>query len=163
MQQFLDARFQKMPFGTDAPLIYALMYRCLVIKGAQKNELDHARDGILRSIRFLVMQDTLIEALAAVAAVNIRPTAIVNRLTNMLYEISIYHSLMTAPNNSSVDNLLDDAAKNISIFISALNTNFEDEYKTRVKPMIEELSAVYGMDKKKGFKYLEIHVWPYRF
>ncbi len=153
--EFLDARFQKMPFGTDAPLIYALMYRCLHEQHASKADIAHAADGVFRSVRFLTMQSTLIEALVELATVELRPMAIVNRLANMIYEISIYHSLITAPNNYDVDQLVDDAAKNASIFISALNSNFEDEYKARMKPLVVELAQVYGMDSKDGVKHLE--------
>ena len=153
--EFLDARFQKMPFGTDAPLVYALMYRCLLSQHAAKSDVDRAADGVFRSVRFLTMQTTLIEALVELAAVELRPMAIVNRLANMIYEISIYHSLITAPNHYDVDQLIDDAAKNASIFISTLNSNFEEEYKARMKPLVVELAKVYGMDSKAGIKHLE--------
>jgi|GEM_PF-1799230 len=153
--EFLDARFQKMPFGTDAPLIYALMYRCFLIKKSSKSDLERAENGVFRSVRFLTMQKTMIEAMVELASVDIRPTAIVNRLAYMIYEISVYHSLMTAPNQSSVDQLLDDAAKNASIFIATLRTNFDDEYKARMKPLVDELAHVYGMNSKAGIKHLE--------
>lgn len=153
--EFLDARFQKMPFGTDAPLIYALRYRCLLERHAAKGDIAHAASGVFRSVRFLTMQETLVSALIEIAETDLRPMAVANRLANMIYEISIYHSLMTAPSDFGVDALVDDAAKNASIFISALNTHFEDEYKARMKPMIAELARVYNMNSKDGIKHLE--------
>ncbi len=153
--EFLDARFQKMPFGTDAPLIYALMYRCLIQENASSADVARAADGVFRSVRFLSMQAPLVDALVRMADADPRAMAITNRLAYMIYEISIYYSLMTAPDHFSPAAIVDDAAKNASIFISTLHTNFEDDYKTRMKPMIDELAKVYGMDNKAGRKHLE--------
>lgn len=153
--EFLDARFQKMPFGTDAPLIYALMYRCLEQKKADASDIKRASDGVYRSVRFLSMQSTFIKALVDMAKVDLRPMAVVNRLAYMIYEISIYHSLITAPNNADANQLVDDAAKNASIFISSLSANFADEYQERMKPLVIELARVYGMNSQDGIKHLE--------
>lgn len=153
--EFLDARFQKMPFGTDAPLIYALSYRCHYQKKSSPQALRHAFEGIFRSVRFLTLQETLVDALVDLAAADLRPMAVANRLSHMLYEVSIYYSLITAKDDASLDELLDDAAKNTSIFISSLKTNFDDEYKARMKPLIAELAQVYGLNKKAGLAHLE--------
>lgn len=153
--EFLDARFQKMPFGTDAPLIYALMYRCLAQKDASSSEAKRAADGVFKSVRFLTMQETFLKALVAMSEVDLRPMAVVNRLAYMLYEISIYHSLITAPDDANADQLVEDAAKNANIFISALKTNFEGEYQERMKPLIDELAKVYGLNNAAGRKHLE--------
>jgi hypothetical protein len=153
--EFLDARFQKMPFGTDAPLIYALMYRCLNQQGSDAAEIKRAADGVFRSIRFLTWQEPLIEALVDLDKADIRPMALSNRLAYMIFEVSIYHSLISASNDLSVDALIDDASHNASLFISTLDSHFEDEYKNKMKPAINELSPIYGLNKKDGFKYLE--------
>lgn len=153
--EFLDARFQKMPFGTDAPMIYALMHRCLIQKNSSPSEITRAADGVFRSVRFLTMQTPLIDALVRMAAVDMRPMAITNRLAYMIFEISIYHSLISAPNSMSPSAIADDAAKNASLFISSLSTHFEEEYKDRMEPMINELAKVYGMDSKIGRQQLE--------
>lgn len=153
--EFLDARFQKMPFGTDAPLIYALMYRNLILTKAAQSDIDHAKSGVLRSVRFLMLQEPLIEALVDVAQVDLRNMAFTRRLAYMIYEISLYHSLITAPDTYDTFGLVDDAAKQADIFIASLSSHFSDEYKQRMKPMVEELAKVYGLSKKDGVKHLE--------
>jgi hypothetical protein len=153
--EFLDARFQKMPFGTDAPLIYALMYRCLIEQKADKHDIDHAKSGVFRSVRFLTLQETLIEALVEVAQLDLRHMAFTRRLAYMIYEISLYHSLITAPEQSDIDTLIDDAAKHADLFIAALSSHFNDEYRDRMRPLVEELAKVYGLNKKSGTKNLE--------
>ncbi len=153
--EFLDARFQKMPFGTDAPLIYALMYRCLLDQKSDAASLKHAEEGVFKSIRFLSWQEPLIEALQALDKADIRPMAIANRLAYLLFEISIYHSLLTAPNTIGVVDLIDDAAKNSELFIASLDSNFEDDYKKYLEPAIKELKDVYPLDKKSGLNYLK--------
>lgn len=153
--EFLDARFQKLPFGTDAPFIYALMYRSLLLQNAAASDVNRAHDGIFRSVRFLTLQQPLIEALVSMANVDLRSMAISNRLAYMIYEISIYHSLISSPNNFDIAALLNDAAANASIFISSMETHFADEYKERLKPLVNELAHVYGMDNKKGIAHLE--------
>lgn len=153
--EFLDARFQKMPFGTDAPLIYALMYRCLEQQKGDPSEIKRAQDGVFRSVRFLTLQEPLIAALIDLDKVDIRPMAIANRMAYMVLEVSIYHSLISANNDLSVEALIDDATRNATIFISAINSQLKDEYKARMKPAIAELSRLYGMDSQKGLDYLE--------
>jgi hypothetical protein len=151
--EFLDARFQKLPFGTDAPLIYALMYRCLQMNQASSTEIKRAVAGVFRSVRFLTMQEVLIKALTDLFSIDIRPMAVSNQLAYMIMEISLYHSLISAPENFDINALIDDASKNASIFIAALNTHFEDEYKGRIEPLFKELSIIYGMSKKEGLKH----------
>lgn len=153
--EWLDARFNAQPFGTDAPLIYALMYRCLAQIKASQADINRAGDGVFRSVRFLTLQEPMISALVGLSDVDLRPMAIANRLAYMIYEISIYHSLMTAPNHFDIDLLLDDAAKNVALFIPALGTHFQEEYKARMKPLITELAKVYDLSKKSGEEYLE--------
>jgi len=153
--EFLDARFQKLPFGTDSPYVYALMYWCLhQRKGSDPQEIKRAADGVVRSVRFLSLQEPLIKALLDVATVDLRPMAISNRLAYLIFEISIYHSLISAPNNADIESLIEDAAKNAEIFTSALDSHFEAEYKERLKPVIKELANVYGMNGKEGVKQL---------
>ena len=153
--EFLDARFQKMPFGTDAPLVYALMYWCLHQQKSDPQEIKRAHDGLKRSVRFLSWQEPLLKALVEIASVDMRPMAIANRMAYMIFEISIYYSLINSSNNISLEELLDNIIKNSEIFISALNTNFEDEYKTRMMPVITELAQVYNLEKKEGIRQLE--------
>lgn len=153
--EFLDARFQKMPFGTDAPLVYALMYRCLLQQKAQAVDIEHAQRGVYRSIRFLTLQEPLIKTMRLVSDADVRKASFVRRLAYMIFEISLYYSLMTAPDTKDVSLLLDDAAKQTQIFITALNTHFSDEYKARMKPLVVELAKVYGLNKKTGIAHLE--------
>ena len=117
--EFLDARWQKMPFGTDAPLVYALMYRCLLLSNGDSSQITYAQNGLFRSVRFLNMQKPLIDALVEMAKTDIRATAITNRMAYLIFEVSIYHSLMTAANNLSVRELIDDAIKKAQLFTSA--------------------------------------------
>jgi uncharacterized protein YdcH (DUF465 family) len=153
--EFLDARFQKLPFGTDAPLAYALMYWCLQQRPSDSQELKRAADGVYRSVRFLTLQETLIKALVAIAQADLRPMAISNRLAYMIFEISIYHSLISAPNNANLAELIDDIAKNAELFTSVLTTNFEQEYKDTINPALHELSKVYGLNSADGRKHLQ--------
>ena len=120
--EFLDARFQKLPFGTDSPYVYALMYWCMHQRRSDPQEIKRAADGVTRSVRFLSLQEVLIKALVSIAEVDLRPMAISNRLAYMIFEISIYHSLISAPNDADLASLIDDAAKNAEIFTSALDT-----------------------------------------
>lgn len=153
--EFLDARFQKMPFGTDAPLIYALMYRCLKEGNRDIALVKHASDGVFRSVRFLSMQEPLINALIAISDTDMRAMAVSNRLAYLLYEVSLYYTLMTAPNDFDSDQIIDDAAKNAEIFISSITSNFENEYKESIKPALSELANLYGLKGKEGFKHLQ--------
>lgn len=153
--EFLDARFQRLPFGTDAPLIYSLMYRCLRQENASADDIARASDGVYRSVRFLTMQESLLDALTDLASIELRAMAVANRMAYMVYEISLYHSLISAPNSFTPIELVEDATRNASLFISALKTTFDDEYETKMKPMLEELARVHHLNKKTGVSALE--------
>lgn len=153
--EFLDARFQKLPFGTDAPLIYALMCRCLDQTGADKQDIARAKQGVFRSVRFLTWQTPIIEALVELSEVDLRNMAVSNRLAYMIYEISIYHSLMTAPDQFSLSQMLAEAKKNSSLFIGALKSHFEEEYVGRIKPLMTELQKIYRWGHKVELEELE--------
>lgn len=152
--EFLDARFRKMSLiRTDAPLIYAAQLFCL--KNGDESERTRAKDGIIRSVRFLSLQEDIIKALVDVASVDIRPFAIANRLAYMLMEVSLYQSLLSAPNDASIAEIIDDAAKNAELFAASLDTSFEDDFKARMEPMLAELAQIYGLKEKKGSELLK--------
>lgn len=153
--EFLDVRFQKMPFGTDVSLIYALMYYCLLKTSKDKKDLARAYEGLAKSIRFLSLKDQLEKALKLSMEYDLRPMAVSNRLGYMIFEISLYYSLMTSDKELSIDALIDDAKKNSSLFIATIKAQFNDEYKERNKPMIKELARVYGMNSKRAIDELE--------
>lgn len=152
--EFLDARFQKMPFGTDAPFIYALMYRCLKNTSQDQAKLKHVMDAIFRSIRFLNLKEALIMPLMAMANTDMRELAVSRRIAYLLFEVSLYYTLLSAQNNLTISELLDDAQKNAEIFSASLDTNFEREYKARIIPSIDELAKLYGQTSKNEKKQL---------
>ena len=49
--EFLDARWQPFPYGTDAPSVYALMLYCAQQTTVAASDLQHARDGLFVSLR----------------------------------------------------------------------------------------------------------------
>lgn len=146
--EFFDARFQKMPFGTDAPLIYALMYRCQIEK-AHQQDLKNTANNILKSLRFIELKEPLIQALSMLLTIDIRNFSYNRKIAYMIYEISIYHSLLTSSDNADVVNILDDASKHADIFISSLTTNFADEYEVKIKPLMKEFAKVMGLKISK--------------
>jgi len=52
------------------------------------------------------MQEPLINLLAEVAKADIRHMAVSNRIAYMIFEVSIYYTLITAPDNFNIKNLL---------------------------------------------------------
>ncbi len=156
--EFLDARFQKLPFGTDAPLVYALMHRCLVLQKASPDDIERAKVGLHHSVRFLTLQEPLIKGLVDLEATDLRPHAIANRVAYMLFEISLYHALLTAAKNSSVNSLLEDAEKNASLFISHFTQDFSGDFTNKILPMIQEQAKVLGLkgDAKKQLEDLTL-------
>lgn len=153
--EFLDAREQKLPFGTDAPLVYALSLRCLLEKNAAIDDIKRAKDGVFRSVRFLSVQESLINLMIKTKEVDMRPMAISNRMAYMLMEIGLYYSLISAPNDFDVEQLIDVALKNGQIFTSSIKTHFEREYKENLMPLIKEQAKIFGLAQKKGIEMIQ--------
>ncbi len=152
--EFLDARFQKLPFGTDAPLIYALMQRCMLKQKYEQSAINRAKDGIYRSIRFLELQEGLVNLLFDLSLADVRVYSVKNYLAYMILEISLYHSLISAPNNASIAELIKDASKQSDLFLSTLKTNFADEYEQKITPLITGLGKIYGDTSKQALANL---------
>lgn len=149
------ARFQKLPFGLDTPLIPTLMYRCLNQQKAPQDEIEHAKNDVHHAVRFLTLQTPLVKALVDMSEADTRHLAIAKRLAYMTYEISIYHSLISAKRTASVVELLDDAAKNAELFISSIDDNFKAELDSTLGPSMKEVAKVYGLSESKGSQYLK--------
>lgn len=147
--EFFDARFQKMPFGTDAPLIYALMYRCQLAEKAHQQDLKNTESNIFKSLRFIEVKEPLIHALSTLLTIDIRNFSYNRKIAYMIYEISIYHSLLTSSDNADIVDILDDASKHADIFTSSLTTHFGDEYEAKIKPLLKEFAKVMGIKISK--------------
>lgn len=149
------ARFQKLPFGLDTPLMPTLMYRCLVQQKAPKDEIERAKNDVHHAVRFLTLQTPLIKALVDMSDADTRHLAIAKRLAYMTYEISIYHALISAKSTATVLELLDDASKNAELFIASLDDGFKAELDAALGSSLKEVAKVYGLGESKGAQYLK--------
>lgn len=108
--EFLDARWQPFPYGTDAPLVYALMLRCLHLTQASPGDVNRARQGLLLSLRLQLaagpMQEVLDEARAIVA----RGDALSVKLAAVLMKQGIPAALMSDPRAHTAPELIKSAA-----------------------------------------------------
>lgn len=152
--EFLDARFQKMPFGTDAPLIYALMQYCLIAQKADNQSIQRAKDGLYRSVRFLELSETINNLIKDMHSADIRTYSVKNNVAYMLLEISLYYSLLSSPNNASLGDLLLNLGKDSDIFIPSLKTHFSEEYKEKTKKTIDILANM-----QKGNHKTNVENW----
>lgn len=87
--EFLDARWQPFPYGTDAPLIYALSLRCNKQVGAAESDLLRARQGLLLSLRLMLGVDPALALLEQIQTVMPRGHAMPVRLAALLMASSL--------------------------------------------------------------------------
>lgn len=144
--EFLDARWQSMPYGTDAPLVYALSLRALTKLGSSQQDVDRARHGLYRSIRMLTLQEHLIEAANNVAAANMRNDAVAVKIAHVLLATGISSALINAADDASIFNVITAAAQEAGTYVSVLEQKFAGEYEQYIKPSMANVARVAQID-----------------
>ena len=59
--EFLSARWKTFAFGTDAPLVYALMLRCQQQLQAPEQDKKRSAEALARSVRLQVSREPLLQ------------------------------------------------------------------------------------------------------
>lgn len=151
--EFLDARWQAMPYGTDAPLVYALTLRCLSMMGASPQDSDRARQGLHRSVRLLILQEPIVAAANSVAEASVRNNAVATEIAHLLMGAGLSSALMIASDSASIFDIIKTAAKEAASYVSVLEEKFPNEYESAVKPALTNVASVTGMTKKDFEKF----------
>ena len=157
--EFLDARFQKMPFGTDAPLVYALMQYCLKTKKYDDSAIKRAQDGLYRSIRFLELSEVINSLIKDMRDADIRQSSVKNTIAYMLLEISAYYSLLSSNNNASLEVLLSNIGNDSDLFIPSLKSHFKQEYEEKTKENLDLLASMKKGNHKNNVEFLHEQIF----
>ncbi len=148
--EFLDARWRAMPFGSDAPMVYALMLRCANQMQSSATDTNRAREGLHRSLRLILANEPLNKAFKQTLKVQLRPDSLAVRFAQILFELGISSALMTSTKDLTPEQLLNNAAGDASKFLNEINTKFADQYKDILQPMAQEIAKVEGDSSAKS-------------
>lgn len=147
--EFLDARWQPMPYGSDAPMVYALMVRSLKMIGASAQDRERAHQGLYRSIRLLLIQEPLIAAADTVAKASVRSNALAVQMAHLLMNAGLSSALVIAPDNASLHQIIKAAAKEATNYLATVEQKFAAEYDAMIKPLLKNTALVTGMSEKE--------------
>ncbi|MEM7403375.1 MAG: hypothetical protein AAF310_05145 [Myxococcota bacterium] len=148
--EFLSARWKSFAFGTDSPLIYALMLRCQHQLRAAAQDKQRSAEALARSVRLQLSRDALLQLLQQAAVSLMRPNAAAVRLAAILLESALLAALMQTPHTASLSQLLDVAGQQANVLVGLVRDRFEHVYATVVAPRIRASARVQGFNPKQN-------------
>jgi len=140
--EFLDARWQPLPYGSQSPMIYALMLLALHHMRAAKADLERAREGLHRSVRLHLLQELFIKTLEQTSDSHWRKDAITVRLAFVLLEAGMSSAFITSPKTMQFRDLLEQSVKEAGLLLNNINKRFENEYEHSIKPALKQVAGV---------------------
>jgi len=142
--EFADARWKVSPYGTDSPMIYALMYRCMIKTKASSADRERALLGLKRSIRMMAAVTAFTDAVQEVAKDTEKEDQEdpAHQLALMLLEIGIPAALLDAPVVSDVKDMLSYAKTESLKYLLGIK-------KRAVGPFLDTLKALLATVERK--------------
>ncbi|MBL92218.1 MAG: hypothetical protein CMH56_10480 [Myxococcales bacterium] len=104
--EFLDARWQPFPYGTDAPLVYALMLFCSGQTTVADSDVQHAREGLYVSLRVKKVNPIFQDWLMDNQKKELRQNAMAPKLAYWLWEQAAPGALLQYPNERTASELV---------------------------------------------------------
>jgi hypothetical protein len=142
--EFLDARWQPFPFGTDTPLVYALLLRCAHQTKAAPADVERARTGLLLATRLKLALDPALDLLHRAQFALPRGESIATRLGAILFEQALPAVLINSPQAQSSEELIRAAASEAQRYVETLEQVFEDDNVLALFARIERLAPGYA-------------------
>lgn len=136
--EFLDARWQPFPYGTDSPLVYALMLRC-ALQGSEQADIDRARTGLLLALRLKLALEPALELLRLAQASLPRGRSIPTRLAAILMEQALPTVLITSTDGTNAPDLISAAAAEAERFVTDLDERLAEE---PLKSIVERVAKL---------------------
>jgi hypothetical protein len=123
--EYLDARWQPFPFGTDAPLVYALMLRCAHITKAAASDVQRAREGLFLSLRLMLALEPALALTRKSVHFVPRRGALATRLAALLMEIGVPAALITKSRDRAPSAILKNAGAAAGGFLKKMDDELE--------------------------------------
>ena len=105
--EFLDARWQPFPYGTDAPLVYALMLYCAHQTPVATSDKTHAKEGLYVALRLKHTTQTLSDWIAAKENQTLRRDALAQRFAYFLFRQAAPGALLQHPHHHEPEVLIE--------------------------------------------------------
>jgi hypothetical protein len=135
--EFLDARWQALQYASDAPMVYALMLKCLNQKNSAISDIDRAKEGLFRALRINVMLENMLSSLSQVSS-NIVNNDI-TKLALVLMEVGIPSALMKSDKNADVKELLKQSKLESVKFLLQAVKQKDDPFSEMIMELLKKL------------------------
>lgn len=142
--EFLDARWQPFPYGTDSPLVYALALRCNKQIQAESTDIERARHGLQLSLRLKLAIDPSMDLLHRVQAMMPRGHAISVRLAALLMERSLPAVLISDARAQDPQAIFAAAAEQARAQLQHLDELLENPVVSEIMQRVSRLDPQYG-------------------
>ena len=142
--EFLDARWQPFPFGTDSPLVYALALRCNKQIHADASDIDRSRQGLLLSLRLKNGIDPALDLLHRVQSMMPRGHAISVRLAALLMERSLAAVLISDTRAQDPQAIFAAAAEQARAQLEHLDELLENPALSEIMERVARFAPQYG-------------------
>ena len=104
--EFLDVRWQRLAFGTDASVVYALAVYCLEQTDGRPEDKQRAQDGLRLTLRYGAAAEAAHVLVDDAARAVPRPDAVAAMLARELFELGLLTALANNPRANGVDEIL---------------------------------------------------------
>ena len=135
--EFLDARWQSFSFGTDAPITYALMLRCLHQNQSSSSDIDRAVDGLTRALRMQLLLQPLQNKINSEAKSNGKAPE--HAIAFTLLEVGIPTALLSADPKADLPTILETSVSESIRFLSRALEKKESPYDETLRPLLKKL------------------------
>ena len=135
--EFLDARWQPFMFGSDAPMVYALMLRCFVETKNSSQDFERAQNGLTLSLRMQLLLEPFFQKINQYASLAAHdPTT---QIALALLEVGLPSSLLSAPAHANLEEIVRIAAAESVAFLPRVLSQDEAPYDEIIRPMLEKI------------------------
>jgi hypothetical protein len=137
--EFLDARWQPFMFGSDAPMVYALMLRCFVETKNTVQDFERAKNGLTMSLRMQLLLEPFFQKINQYASRAARDPA--TQVALALLEVGLPSSLLSAPASANIEEIVRIASAEAVAFLPRVLSQSEAPYDAIVRPLLMKIDS----------------------
>ncbi len=135
--EFLDARWQPFMFGSDAPMVYALMLRCFIETKNTSQDFERAKSGLTLALRMQLMLEPFFQKINEYARHAAYDPAI--QIALALLEVGLPSSLLSAPAHANTEEIVRIASAESIAFLPRVLSQDEAPYDEIIRPLLKKI------------------------
>ncbi|MFZ9887534.1 MAG: hypothetical protein ACO3JL_08530 [Myxococcota bacterium] len=159
--EFLDVRWQKLAFGTDAALVYAAALYCLGETKGRAEDVQRAEQGLALTLRYQAAAEPMRALLRRAADAAPRHDAVAVSLATQLLELGVMHALATEWQAKTAEQILREGASATAVFAGRLDELLEaDAMVTALDQARVASGGAIGRNRAEARDFVKNHLRP---